>query len=137
MKPSMMMLRLFLAAALLPAPLLLAHHSAAAEFDTSRPVVLNGKVTKVAWMNPHVFLWVDVMDASGKVTNWELESAAPNYLLRLGWSKHSIKAGDAVTIRAYPAKDQSNMAKTDAITMPDGRVVTTGRAEDIRDGSSR
>lgn len=137
MKVSVMMPRLFLAAMLVPAPLLLAHHSAAAEFDTSKPVVLHGTVTKVAWMNPHVFLWMDVMDASGKVTNWELESAAPNYLLRLGWSKQSIKAGDVITIRAYPAKDQSNMAKTDAITMPDGRVVTTGRTDDIRDGSSR
>jgi hypothetical protein len=123
--------RLSLTALLLcPPALLLAHHSAAAEFDTSRPVVLSGKVTKVAWMNPHVHLWVDVANAAGKVTNWELESAAPNYLQRLGWTKQSLKAGDTVTIRAFVAKDQPNVAKTDTVTLPDGRRVTTGHADD-------
>jgi hypothetical protein len=123
--------RLTLAALLLlPAAPLLAHHSSAAEFDTSKPVVLHGKVTKVAWMNPHVHIWVDVADASGKVTNWDMESVAPNYLQRLGWTKQSLKAGDTVTIRAYMAKDQPNLAKTDAVTLPDGRRVTTGRADD-------
>jgi hypothetical protein len=124
--------RLTLAALLLfPAGLLLAHHSAAAEFDTSKPVVLQGKVTKVAWMNPHVHFWVDVADANGKVTNWDLESVAPNFLQRLGWTKQSLKAGDIVTIRAYVARDQSNLAKTDTVTLPDGRQVITG-APDAR-----
>jgi hypothetical protein len=123
--------RLTLAALLLASPFPLpAHHSAAAEFDASKPVVLNGRVTKVAWMNPHVHIWVDVADASGKVTSWDLESVAPNYLQRLGWSKQSLKAGDTVTIRAYMARDQPNLAKTDAVTLPDGRRVTTGRADD-------
>jgi hypothetical protein len=81
-------------------------------------------------MNPHVHIWVDVADGGGKVTNWELESAAPNYLQRLGWTKQSLKAGDTVTIRAYVAKDQPNVAKTDVITLPDGRRVTTGHADD-------
>jgi hypothetical protein len=126
-----MLLRLTLAALLLfPPALLVAHHSFAAEFDSSRPVVLHGKVTKVAWMNPHVYIWVDAADARGNVTNWTVESAAPIYLERLGWTKHSLKAGDTVTIRAYIAKDQPNTAKTDAVTLPDGRRVTTGRADD-------
>jgi hypothetical protein len=126
-----MLPRLTLAALLLlPAAPLPAHHSAAAEFDTSKPVVLHGTVTKVAWMNPHVHIWVDVTDASGKTTNWDLESVAPNYLQRLGWTKQSLKAGDTVTIRAYRAKDQPNLAKTDTITLPDGRRITTGHADD-------
>ena len=125
--------RLTLAALLLcPPATLLAHHSAAAEFDTSRPVILQGKVTRVSWMNPHVHIWVDVVDATGKMTNWELESAAPNYLQRVGWTKQSLKAGDTVNIRAYVAKDQPNVAKTDVITLPDGRRVTTGRAADSK-----
>lgn len=107
-----------------------AHHSLAAEFDTSKPVVLHGKVTRVDWMNPHVYFYVDVADAKGAVTNWRVESAAPNYLRRLGWNKLSLKPGDTVTIRAFQAKDQANMAKTDSVTLPDGRVVTTGRASD-------
>ncbi len=97
----------FAAMLLFSAAPLLAHHSAAAEFDTSKPVVLKGKVTKVDWMNPHVFLWVDVVDAAGKVTNWEVESVAPNYLQTLGWYKQTLKAGDMVTIKAYRAKDRS------------------------------
>ena len=126
-----MVRRLTLAALLLfPPALLLAHHSFAAEFDGSRPVVLHGKVTKVDWMNPHVYIWVDVADAGGNVTNWAVESAAPIYLERLGWIKQSLKVGDTVTIRAYIAKDQPNLAKTDAVTLPDGRRVTTGRADD-------
>ncbi len=109
---------------------LAAHHSIAAEFDSARPVVLHGKVTEVAWMNPHVYLRIDVADEAGKVTNWLLESAAPNYLQRLGWYKQSLKAGDVVTIRAFTAKDRANSAKTDAVTFPDGHTVTTGRIED-------
>ena len=122
--------RLILAALLFPATLLLAHHSFAAEFDGSKPVVLHGKVTKVAWMNPHVYIWVDVADAGGNVMNWAVESAAPIYLERLGWIKQSLKAGDTVTIRAFIAKDQPNLAKTDAVTLPNGRLVITGRADD-------
>jgi hypothetical protein len=93
-------------------------------------VVLRGKVKKVDWINPHVHLWVDVAAASGKVTNWELETAAPNYLQRLGWTKRSRKAGKTITIRAFAAMDQPNLAKTDAVTLPGGRQVTTGHADD-------
>ena len=126
-----MIARLIVAALLMFQPaLLLAHHSFAAEFDGSRPVLLHGKVTRVDWMNPHVYIWVDVADAAGSVTNWAIESAAPIYLERLGWIKHSLKAGDTVTIRAYVAKDQPNLAKTDTVTLPDGRRITTGRADD-------
>lgn len=134
-----MLLRLTLAALVLsPTPQLLAHHSFAADFDGSRPVILHGKVTKVSWMNPHVFLWVDVMGADGNTTNWTLESAAPGYLEHLGWTKQSLKAGDIVTIRAYMAKDQPNMAKTDTVDLPDGTRVTTGRADDAaRNTTSR
>jgi hypothetical protein len=125
--------RVFLAALLLfPADVLRAHHSAAAEFDTSKPVVLRGKVTKVDWMNPHVHIFVDVADAGGKVTNWDVESVAPNYLRLLGWTKQTLKAGDMVTIRAYGAKDQPNLAKTDVVTLPNGRRVTTGHPDDRR-----
>jgi hypothetical protein len=134
-----MVLRLTLVALLMLVPALLrAHHSFAAEFDGSRPIVLHGKVTNVDWMNPHVFIRLDVADAGGTVTNWTLESAAPIYLEHLGWTKHALKVGDTVTVRAYIAKDQPNMAKTDAVTLPSGRVVTTGRADDsARNAASR
>ena len=107
-----------------------AHHSIAAEFDASALVVLDGKVTKVEWMNPHVYIWVDVADERGHVTNWMVESAAPNYLQRLAWSKQSLKPGDRVIIRAFMAKGQKGVAKTDTVTLPDGRSITTGHAVD-------
>lgn len=128
------MLRRFLLPAILSAAAALAHHSIAAEYDTSKPVVLHGTITKVGWMNPHVYFWMDVADASGKITNWELESAAPNYLMRLGWNKQLLKPGDVVTVRAYAAKDQANMAKTDTVTFPDGSRITTGHADDLSAG---
>ena len=133
-----MVLRFILAALLLLLPAsLAAHHSFAAEFDSAKPVVLRGKVTKVAWMNPHVYLWVDAVDENGKITNWALESAAPIYLQGLGWTKLSLKAGDRVTVRAFRSKDLPNQAKTDAVTLPDGRVVTTGHVNDGQDAGSR
>ena len=117
-----------------------AHHSFAAEFDASAPVVLEGKVTKVEWMNPHVYIWVDVADHQGHVTNWTVESVAPNYLMRMGWTRKTLRVGDTVVIRGFAAKGQTNgqvqkrYAKTDSITLPDGRSVTTGHALDTTTG---
>ena len=76
-------------------------------------------------------------DASGKVTNWRVESAAPNGLLREGWVKNSLKAGDAVTIEAYQAKDEKNFAKTTSVTLPGGRRVFTGYADERGDRDKR
>jgi hypothetical protein len=126
------MLPRVLFAVLLPMAALEAHHSLAAEFDSSKAVTLQGTVTKVAWMNPHVYLWVDAADAGGRVTNWMVESAAPNYLQRLGWAKGSVQAGDVVTIHGYIAKDQPNLAKMDAITLRGGKRLTVGHADDRR-----
>lgn len=114
------------AALVLAAAPAIAHHSLAAEFDTSKPITLRGKITKVSWMNPHVFVWIDAADASGKIINWEVESAAPNFLERLGWAKVSLKAGDTVTIQAWIAKDQANLAKMDEITLPGGKHLMVG-----------
>jgi hypothetical protein len=126
-----------------------AHHSFAAEFDSSAPVVLEGKVTKVEWMNPHVYICVDVADDQGRVTNWTVESVAPNYLMRLGWTRKTLRVGDMVVIRAFSAKGQTksqskgqtdvqkSYAKSDTITLPDGRSVTTGHALDTATGTAR
>src|SRR5262245_45214799 len=76
----------------------LAHHSFAAEYDADKPVELKGVVTRVEWMNPHARFYIDVKTDNGQVTNWNLELASPNVLVRQGWSRTSLKIGDQVTV---------------------------------------
>ena len=104
----------------------LAHHSFAAEYDANKPVTLKGKVTKVEWTNPHARFYVDVADATGKVTNWNLELASPNVLKRAGWQRDSIKEGDVVTVEGSAAKDGAKMANARAVTLADGKRVFAG-----------
>ena len=74
------------------------HHSFAAEFDASKPVTLVGNVTKVDWLNPHIWVYLDVKDKDGKVSNWQCEGGPPNTLTRNGWTKNALKQGDQITI---------------------------------------
>src|ERR1700678_2161554 len=81
-----------------------AHHSVSAEFDLSKRITLEGRVSKIEWMNPHVYLYVDV-DADGKTANWACETAGPTSLARQGWSRLSLKIGNRITVVGYPARD--------------------------------
>jgi hypothetical protein len=103
-----------------------AHHSFAAEFDSTKVVTLVGVVTKVEWTNPHTYFYVDVADDQGKLTNWAVEGGAPNALYRAGWKPNSLKAGDRVTIVGSRAKDGSNLANATSFTLPDGRCLFAG-----------
>jgi hypothetical protein len=111
---------------LAPALPLLAHHSFAAEYDSSKPIKITGVVTKMEWMNPHARFYVDVKDAEGKVTNWNFELGAIPVLLKQGWRKDSLKAGDEVTVEGSLAKDGSKTANARSVTLPDGRRVFAG-----------
>jgi hypothetical protein len=93
------------------------HHSFAAEFDANKPVTLTGTVTKVEWMNPHTWFYIDVKGEDGKVTNWGLEMGSPNGLMRNGWNRNSMKIGDVVTVDASRAKDGSNHANARSVTL--------------------
>jgi hypothetical protein len=119
----------FLAAALLVVPLL-AHHSFSAEFDGTKPIQLKGPVTKIDWTNPHVYFYIDVKGADGKVENWGCETAGPGGLLRRGWKRDSLKVGDEVTVNGYRAKDGSRLADARHITLPDGRRIFGGTPGD-------
>jgi len=103
-----------------------AHHAFAAEFDAKKGIKVSGTITKLEWSNPHAWLYVDVKDESGKVTNWSFELGSPNGLIREGWRRTSLKEGDRVTIEGFLAKDGSNTANAHSVTLPDGRKVFAG-----------
>ena len=117
-----------LAAALLAGGHTIAHHSFAAEFDSQKPVTLTGTVVKWEMINPHGWITMAVPGPDGRTTEWMVETSNPNGLMRLGWSKRSLKAGDAITVEAFRAKDGSNTANAARITLPDGRKVFAGSA---------
>jgi len=109
---------------------LAAHHSFAAEYDENKPVVLTGTVTKLEWMNPHARFYVDIKDASGKVTNWEFELGGVNGLIRRGWTRTSLKPGDVVTVDGFLAKDGSPLVNAKTVTLSDGKKVFAGSSRD-------
>ena len=104
----------------------LAHHSFAAEFDAQKPVTLKGTVVKWEMINPHGWITIEVTGPDGKTVEWMIETSNPNGLMRLGWSKRSLKPGDEITVEAYRAKDGSNTANAARITLADGRQVFAG-----------
>lgn len=115
------------AAALLLATMpISAHHAFSAEYDGNKSVTVSGTVARLEWTNPHVWLYVDGKDESGKVTSWSFEMGSPNGLIRRGWSRTELKKGDQVTVEGYRAKDGGNVANPSTVTMPDGRKLFGG-----------
>jgi len=107
-----------------------AHHSFAAEYDTSKPIKVTGVVTKMEWMNPHARFYVDVKEADGTVSTWNFELGAIPVLLKQGWRKDALKPGDQVTVEGNRAKDESHTAAARVVLLPDGRRVFGGSAAD-------
>ena len=107
----------------------LAHHAFASEFDANRHVVFTGTVTKMMWVNPHAWIYMDVKKPDGTTEEWMVEAGTPNTLLRRGLTKASLPAGTVVKVDGYQSKDGSLRANGRDLTLPDGRTLFLGNAE--------
>lgn len=117
---SVVILGLSLAAAAGPAT---AHHAFAANFDAAKPVKFNAVVTKMEWINPHVWMHIDVKQPDGSIEKWMIEAGSPNMLFRQGFNKNSVMPGMEVVVDGYQARDGSRRANGRDLTFPDGRKL--------------
>ena len=105
------------------------HHAFSAEFDINKPVTVKGVVTKIDWMNPHAWIYVEMKTDAG-AEQWQFETGAPIELVRRGWRKNDLKVGDEVTVQGLRAKDGTNTASARMVTLPSGKKVFSGAAGD-------
>jgi hypothetical protein len=130
-------LRLLSLAIVLGAVPVLAHHSFAAEYDREQPVTLKGTLTKVEWINPHGWIYIDVKNDDGKVTNWAVEFGSPNALLRRGLRKTDFPAGVELVVKGYRAKSGSPTINGSSVKFPDGRNLFTGSSNPEAPGAAQ
>lgn len=107
---------------------LLAHHSITAEFDTSKPFSVQGTLTKIEWVNPHSYIYLDAKDEKGAVISYSFEAGPPGNLRRAGVLRNMLSVGDVVTIEAYAAKDGSkHLGLVKSIHFADGHTIVMGK----------
>ena len=106
-----------------------AHHAFAAEFDATKPVKFKGTVTKMLWVNPHAWIYVDVKKDDGTVEEWMIEAGTPNTLLRRGFTKESLQPGTEIVVDGYQAKDGERRANGRDVTLPNGKTLFLGSSD--------
>jgi len=115
-----------LAALLVVAVPVVAHHAFSAEFDADSPIHLEGTVTKMEWINPHAWVHLRVVNEDGTTTDWMVEGGTPNTLMRRGFTKDSLAPGTQIIVDGYQAKDGSHKGNGRDLTFPDGRKLFLG-----------
>jgi hypothetical protein len=100
---------------------LLAHHAFSAEYDSTKPIKLQGTVTKVEWINPHSWIHLSVKTPAGTVETWEIEAGSPSSMFRRGFTKNSLPTGTEIVVSGYRARAGGNRANGGDITLPDGK----------------
>jgi hypothetical protein len=103
-----------------------AHHAFAAEFDSKKPIKFTGTVTKMLWVNPHAWIYIDVKQPDGTVEEWMIEAGTPNTLLRRGFTKESLQPGTEIIVDGFQAKDGARRANGRDVTLPNGKVLFIG-----------
>jgi len=103
-----------------------AHHAFAAEYDSNQPITLKGTLTKVEWVNPHGWIYVEVKEEDGKTANWSIEFGSPNAMLRRGLRRTDFPAGIELLVKGYRAKNGSLTVNGTSVKLPDGRSLFVG-----------
>jgi hypothetical protein len=111
----------------------IAHHAFSAEFDANQPVTIRGKVTRIQWTNPHVWVYLNVQDETGKITNWGFEMGAPQQVQNQGWGRNTLKAGDELIVVGSRARDGSSRMNARNVTWAATGVKLGAASSDPRD----
>jgi len=114
-----------------------AHHSFSAEYSADRPITLTGTVTMLEWTNPHARLYIDAEDENGDIVNWDLELGPPTALMRQGWRRDSLVAGQRVTVEGFLHRDKPHIANARSVTLADGRRVFAGSSFDTQEDAEQ
>ena len=114
-----------------------AHHAFAAEYDSDKPVTLSGTLTKMDWVNPHGWLYMDTKQPDGTVKHWTIETSGPNQMSRRGLKKTDFKAGMPVTVKGYQGIKDPALANGRTLVLADGRSFYIGSVGGPNDGADR
>jgi hypothetical protein len=109
---------------------LFAHHAFDAEYDRNKQRDFDGIVTKVEWLNPHAHVHLNVKEPNGKIVNWDFELGSPNGLMRIGWSRTTLKIGDRIRCHASLAKDGSKLANASHLILANGTKMSAASSGD-------